>query len=138
MDALNQVPNRLAVISNEEEFEQLIQKQLYNEVNEKEMIDINQTIIYEEISTMLSDILEIPVAEIQSETDLREFGMESILITELSEKLNDIYGIHIDGTFFFECNTIKDLVDYIMKNGRQKAEIIEDIKPFNHSEAANL
>lgn len=136
LDALNQVPNRLAVISNEEEFEQLIQKQLYNEVNEKEMIDINQTIIYEEISTMLSDILEIPVAEIQSETDLREFGMESILITELSEKLNDIYGIHIDGTFFFECNTIKDLVDYIMKNGRQKAEIIEDIKPFNHSEAA--
>ena len=31
LDALNQVPNRLAVISNEEEFEQLIQKQLYND-----------------------------------------------------------------------------------------------------------
>ncbi len=129
LDALGTSKKRIAVVSNREGFEKIINNQLCDEVDDQRMKNTNKDAILEEVVTILSNILEVPVSEISSETDLREFGMESILITELSEKLNDKYGLSLDGTFFFECNTVSGLSDYIAAHTNRNFADVESEVP---------
>ncbi|MFC1668617.1 SDR family NAD(P)-dependent oxidoreductase, partial [Chlamydiota bacterium] len=68
------------------------------------------------ILSIISKILSVNPDEIDKDTDLAEYGVDSMAIMEIVEKLSTIYGDHIHHSIIMENPTINLLVKYIGKN----------------------
>jgi polyketide synthase PksJ len=62
---------------------------------------------------MISDWLKIGVEEIDSEKDLSEYGLDSIILTALTNRLNQIYQLDLTPALLFEYSTIESLAQYL-------------------------
>lgn len=79
------------------------------------MPSMSQDQISIQLTELLSEVIETDVCELKPETDLREFGLESITYTEYSESINDHFDISINPTIFYEYPTIRALSDHLLK-----------------------
>ena len=74
------------------------------------------------IKKLVSEILKIPVNKINSSVPLEEYGIDSILVVQLTNTLRKTLD-NITSTLFFEHQTLDDLVDHFIKT--QKDSLIK-------------
>lgn len=71
-----------------------------------------EVIIY--FKNFLADFLKRDVSEIDEKSAMENYGIDSIMIIELTRRLETLYG-KISKTLFFEYKTILELVDYFIQ-----------------------
>ncbi|MFC3195094.1 SDR family NAD(P)-dependent oxidoreductase [Marinicella sediminis] len=64
----------------------------------------------------LSTLLSIAEEDLDTDTNLSDFGMDSIAFSELSNVLNQHYQLEINPTLFFEYQTLNEFVPYLIEN----------------------
>ena len=74
-------------------------------------MDLQNTLV-----ELLAAILDIGLKELDKETDLREFGLDSFSLTEYAEQIKARLGVDVNATLLFEYTTIKDISDYLHKH----------------------
>ncbi len=62
---------------------------------------------------MLAELLCIEEKEIDENTDLREFGLDSVALNEFTDMINTRLDTDIDSTLLFEYSTMKEIGDYL-------------------------
>ncbi|CRG50753.1 type I polyketide synthase [Yersinia wautersii] len=67
-----------------------------------------------EIATLISKQLYIRKEDLERDTPFPEFGYDSIMLTLLSNDLNEEYDLQISPTLFFEYSTIANLANYLI------------------------
>jgi len=65
----------------------------------------------------VAELLQIDVQEIDDETQLIEYGFDSILFTEFAGKLNDAFELELSPAVFFNYQTLKALAEYLSSEG---------------------
>ncbi|EGD45657.1 Mycocerosate synthase., 6-deoxyerythronolide-B synthase [Ruminiclostridium papyrosolvens DSM 2782] len=82
---------------------------------------------------IIGDILKIPCNEIDSSEQLESYGIDSILIVQLSNTLRKVFE-NISSTLFFEYQTIDAIVDYFMKTQRSSLISLTGLEDNNPTE----
>jgi polyketide synthase PksN len=77
-------------------------------------IAVNEQVA-EMIRQTLSYFLKIPALQIDIHEEFSAMGFDSLLVTNLSKRLNDQYGLVIEPAVFFGHNTAAKLIAYISK-----------------------
>lgn len=78
------------------------------------------TYIRQDIVSIVMEILKINEDDIDMDTEISEFGFDSILLTKFSEHLSDLFHENIYPFIFFEYRTLGSLVDYLANEYREK------------------
>jgi acyl transferase domain-containing protein/acyl carrier protein len=81
--------------------------------------------------TMLAELLSIEEKDIDENTDLREFGLDSVSLNEFTEMINSRLGIDIDATLLFEYSTMKMISGYLKEKYVKLVQ--KDVKPSEES-----
>lgn len=68
------------------------------------------------LTRLLSEELKIPMAEMDPEINFEEFGVDSIILTNLIPKAEALIGAKLDPTIFLENPTLKQLSSYLDQN----------------------
>ncbi|HEX2938081.1 MAG TPA: SDR family NAD(P)-dependent oxidoreductase, partial [Ruminiclostridium sp.] len=79
----------------------------------------------------VSEIIKVSPQEICEESELSEYGFESITYTELAGKLNDEFNLELNPTVFFEYPTIKSIAEFILPSCP-----VEEAESFTNSDTA--
>lgn len=69
--------------------------------------------LIEDITALVSKCLSIPLNQLELDSDLEDFGMDSISIHEISMEIEKLYPISIEPGLFFDLRTIQALSDYL-------------------------
>ncbi|MCX7747899.1 MAG: SDR family NAD(P)-dependent oxidoreductase [Clostridia bacterium] len=83
---------------------------------------------------LVSDLLKVEAQDIDTHSELSEYGFDSITFTAFANKLNGEYGLELTPTVFFEHPSIHSLAKYLIKEygtlfEEKKAEFpVEDEK----------
>ncbi|MGD9364366.1 MAG: SDR family NAD(P)-dependent oxidoreductase [Desulfobacteraceae bacterium] len=72
--------------------------------------------IEDDVIRMVAHILKMPPDDIDSETELSEYGFDSIRYTQLANEINERFGVRITPPVFFEHRKITDLSGYLWKS----------------------
>ena len=72
-------------------------------------------LLQNELINMISDILKLNASDIDIETNISEYGVDSISITAFTNKVNDKYRLELTPATFFEYQELKSLANYIFK-----------------------
>jgi glyoxylase-like metal-dependent hydrolase (beta-lactamase superfamily II)/aryl carrier-like protein len=70
----------------------------------------------EALSHMVSDLLKIQVEQVDAETDLSEYGFDSIVFTQFANHLNQTYQLDLTPAIFFGHSTLSRLTQYLQAN----------------------
>lgn len=90
------------------------------------------------IIDIISELLQVNSQEIDIQSELSEYGFDSISLTQLANKINDEFKIDITPTVFFEYTTILGVVQYLLedyntsisaffKNNNDSLPVLDDI-----------
>jgi polyketide synthase PksN len=66
--------------------------------------------------TTVSQLLKVRREDIALESQLSEYGFDSISLTQLANRLNESYGLSLLPTIFFEYPTLGGLADYLVEH----------------------
>lgn len=75
-------------------------------------IDNNITL---KLLDILAELLDIHKEDLEENTNIREFGLDSVALNEFAEVINKTFDIEIDSTLLFEYSTIKEIGNYLTK-----------------------
>lgn len=67
------------------------------------------------LKKLIGNTLKISVDKVDASEPLETYGIDSIVIVQLTNALKDVFG-DIPSTLFFECQTIDELADYLAKS----------------------
>src|SRR5712691_12178782 len=67
----------------------------------------------------VSDLIEIQAGLLDIESELGEYGFDSIGLTTLTYHLNQLYGLELMPTLFFEYPSLSGLARYLVDNHRE-------------------
>ncbi|TMC19458.1 MAG: methyltransferase, partial [Chloroflexi bacterium] len=67
----------------------------------------------QELSHIVSHLLNVPIEEISAETALSEYGFDSISFTGFARRLNQTYELDLAPPLFYEYSTIERLAQYL-------------------------
>ena len=73
---------------------------------------------------LVSETLKMPTSKIDSSEPLEKYGIDSILVVQLTNTMRRVFE-NISSTLFFEVQTINGLVDHLMKS--QKEALIRQV-----------
>ena len=84
----------------------------------------NATPDIEDLRTKLSELLKpmLGINDITTSTNLKPFGLESVVFTELSEQLNKAYSIKSNPSRLYEFSTIDEIARYLIETFEKKIE----------------
>lgn len=71
------------------------------------------------LKEVLSKETKLPVHKIQSEEPLEEYGLDSVMILTLNDKLEEVFG-ELSKTLLFEYQTIAELAGYFLEDHQEK------------------
>lgn len=98
--------------------EQTIQENpLNNKISPTELLDKNSLLrshITDYLFNIFSDIFEIPLSRINEDATFEDYGISSLLIRQLHEKLSLDFP-NLSKTVFFQCKSISELSDFLFK-----------------------
>ena len=81
-------------------------------------VHINGNVLLEQIedtlTDMIAELLKVKKEDIDPDSDLKEYGFDSIALTQLSNRLNDQFDLETTPALFFEYSTVKSFVDYLL------------------------
>ncbi|MDO8335255.1 MAG: acyl carrier protein, partial [Candidatus Saccharibacteria bacterium] len=83
-------------------------------------------IVKQYLTDLVSQSTKIPAAQIDTATALESYGIDSVMIMAMNEKLEGVFGQSVPRTLFFEYQDIDSLVDYFVEN---HAEDIRKLAP---------
>ncbi|PKM94961.1 MAG: hypothetical protein CVU84_08535 [Firmicutes bacterium HGW-Firmicutes-1] len=143
--SLTQESNQLMVLQgNKNKINSIIGKTIID--NRKEKVEISIKDLMKKLQKVLmhlvSDILKIPLSDIQLDEDLSQFGFDSISFIEFANQLNEKYDLAIVPSIFYEYSTLesfakhlteayKDLLGYhLMGNNKLEGRKAEFVEPF--------
>src|SRR6185369_13904947 len=66
----------------------------------------------------VSDLIKVGVEELDIDSELSEYGFDSISFTELAHRLNQLYGLELMPTIFFEHPTVGEFARYLLEHHR--------------------
>lgn len=66
-----------------------------------------------ELADMLSEILGVRQEKLDGDTDLREYGLDSIALSEYSDKVEEELEVDLDPTLLFQHPTLRGLAEYL-------------------------
>ncbi|QBG56188.1 non-ribosomal peptide synthetase [Bacillus amyloliquefaciens] len=86
------------------------------------------------LTAMVSEILKVGLEDIDIETELSEYGFDSVSFTVFTNQLNEAYQLELAPTIFFEYGTVSDLAGYLAKEhpgrfGEKKKESPKEEQP---------
>ncbi len=67
------------------------------------------------LTAMVSGILKVDREDIETDTELSEYGFDSVSFTVFTNQLNEAYQLELAPTIFFEYGTISGLAGYLAK-----------------------
>jgi acyl transferase domain-containing protein/ubiquinone/menaquinone biosynthesis C-methylase UbiE len=77
-------------------------------VSEKALIEFQQWLKRE-----IAEVLKLSLADIHIEDDIRDYGLDSVLLTELTNRINTKYNLTILPPVFFEHSSVKSFSEYL-------------------------
>lgn len=87
-------------------------------MKKQEIIDL----IVEKLTAHAATVLDTKADDVESGVDLREYGMDSVGFTDLSERINGDDGLSlVDPTTFFSYPDLKSLAEYLVS---EKWEVV--------------
>ncbi|MBN2531242.1 MAG: SDR family NAD(P)-dependent oxidoreductase [Spirochaetales bacterium] len=69
--------------------------------------------VKETLLIFLSELLDIEKDQLDCDTDLNELGIDSIVLTELAEMINEKYNTELNAALLLEYNTISAILSYL-------------------------
>lgn len=103
-----------------------------NELTAENAAEADMQDIYDILIDMISEILHLPISDIDINDSFSELGMDSINMIELSRRIKDSYDISVDASELYDHNSINKVVQLIGKDC-----IIQE-KPAGKSEKSLL
>lgn len=82
------------------------------------------------LAELVSQVTKIPPGQIDTATALENYGIDSVMIMAMNEKLEAIFGLSVPKTLFFEYQDIDSLAEYFSENHA------EDIHKIQFDETA--
>jgi polyketide synthase PksN len=62
----------------------------------------------------ISKLLKVKLENIDADTELNEYGFDSITFTQLANKINELYELELTPTIFFEYSTLHSIAAYLI------------------------
>nr|WP_054739565.1 SDR family NAD(P)-dependent oxidoreductase [Cellulosilyticum ruminicola] len=85
------------------------------------------------IKELVSDVLKLAASKIDASAPLEDYGIDSVMIMDLTSQLEKVFG-ELPKTLFFEYQTIDALTEYFLQNYRDQLyeilsinEVIEEV-----------
>ena len=72
------------------------------------------------MKTILSVMLKVEETEMEIDTDLKEYGLDAVILSKLAEKLSQEFNCQFNSAEFIGKNTIKRMVNYLSKKLQHK------------------
>ncbi|MFT0802662.1 amino acid adenylation domain-containing protein [Bacillus swezeyi] len=63
---------------------------------------------------MVGEILKVNIEDIDINTELSEYGFDSVTFTVFTNRINEVYRLELAPTIFFEYGSIRSLAEYVM------------------------
>ncbi|KGP78084.1 MULTISPECIES: SDR family NAD(P)-dependent oxidoreductase [unclassified Paenibacillus] len=76
--------------------------------------------VRETMASMISALLKVQVTQIDPEVELGEYGLDSIMLTELTNTLNENFNMSLTPALFFEYSTLQAFSEYVTRNYKQE------------------
>lgn len=92
----------------------------------------NEDTLLGDLIIIVSELIKIKAFNIDSETEFREYGFDSLTYISFVGRLNAKYNLRLKPTIFFECSTLKELAKYIIK------ELLNNSDGLSEDYEANL
>ncbi|MDQ8055997.1 type I polyketide synthase [Bacillus velezensis] len=67
-----------------------------------------------ELKHMISGILKVKEDEIDAESEMRDYGFDSVSFTQFANELNKMYGLELTPAVFFEYPTVFSFAQYLL------------------------
>ncbi|MCZ8521617.1 SDR family NAD(P)-dependent oxidoreductase [Paenibacillus caseinilyticus] len=71
------------------------------------------------LKKVLSAVIKLPVNRIEAEAPLEEYGMDSLVVMQMTNELEKTFG-SVSKTLFFEYRTLGQLADYLVRTYRER------------------
>ncbi|WP_440119139.1 SDR family NAD(P)-dependent oxidoreductase [Paenibacillus sp. QZ-Y1] len=86
----------------------------------------------------LAEVIGLPESRIQANAPLEQYGIDSILIMQMTNKLESLFG-PLPKTLFFEYQTIGDLSGYFLQEQGEKLDrLLREGNPHTASDAVSI
>jgi acyl carrier protein len=82
-------------------------------VTDNKINELNQILV--DIKHIASDLMKIDIVEIDVLTDLKEYGLDSILLMQTINKIEEHFSVTMDITEILNFSTLTDFSEYIFK-----------------------
>lgn len=77
-------------------------------------LDIISEKLINTIKSFASELLKLEVTKIDNNIEWGEYGFDSVMLTEFSNKLNQYYDLEVNPTIFYNCTTIESLSERLL------------------------
>ena len=91
------------------------QNRLESEASINQSCVIIEECVLSYFKELLSSVLRLPAQNINENAPMEQYGIDSILIMQLTDRLEQIFG-SLPKTLFFEYQSIRELTEYFMKS----------------------
>jgi acyl transferase domain-containing protein/NAD(P)-dependent dehydrogenase (short-subunit alcohol dehydrogenase family) len=88
--------------------------------NDSKVLAVGLSRIREELSLLLAQVLDVKLEDVDQDTDLRDYGLESVSITEFAEDLAERFGIDVNPPLIYEYPTIGGLAEHLAETYPQQ------------------
>ncbi|MCB0210643.1 MAG: SDR family NAD(P)-dependent oxidoreductase, partial [Anaerolineae bacterium] len=76
--------------------------------------------VLSDLRKMVSELLKIKPQDLSEDEGLHDYGFDSVTLTAFSHRLNEIYGLDLAPTLFFQYNTLSALSLYLVEHHADK------------------
>nr|WP_052410168.1 SDR family NAD(P)-dependent oxidoreductase [Paenibacillus durus] len=70
------------------------------------------------MAAYIAELLKVNAEEIEADVELGEYGLDSIMLTELTNTLNRDYQMNLTPALFFEYPTLQEFTEYVIRTYR--------------------
>lgn len=77
---------------------------------------------------LICRVLKIPIHRIDAVTSFESYGIDSIMVVQLNNALEEVFG-NVSSTLFFEYQTIEQITDYFIETQRDNLARIVNLHP---------
>ncbi len=75
--------------------------------------------IVEDLCILISDILKLDIADLEIDTEITEYGFESVSFTTFANRINELYGVDVMPSIFFEHSTLVSISNYLLSDYKE-------------------
>ena len=75
--------------------------------------------VQEKLKRHVSDLLKVSMKDIEADSELTEYGFDSIIFTEFTNLLNRSYQLELSPTIFFEFPTLRKLSGHLISEWKE-------------------